>query len=322
MGRIVGIAAHGSASLMNYQQTLARFGADPASLRLFEGDAPELLPYATLLSARADGNPDLAAVDGVYEWQDAPLIYLVDADQLRGDPDRLSRIRRLLAMRGDTPYVGVVSPGRLTIYRIALDKRRPEQVRVALGFSEGQEFATFAYLGNNRPGITRAPWISEVVLKLLSGSIDGLKNECGISGDDAISLVGRALFARFLADREMLPRVHRDGADPSEWFDDAAHAKKTSAWLDQTFNGDFLPLAARTFEKLPKRGYKLLGDVLRRHRSVASVAAGSASGVGCGRCNGCHCDQMTNATRSSRSAVLCYYLKVKKESRATGRMYS
>jgi hypothetical protein len=167
-------------------------------------------------------------------------------------------------MRGDSPYLGVVSPGRLAIYRIALDSRRPGQVRVPLEFSEGQEFATLAYLGNNRPGITRAPWISQVVLNLLSASIDGLKAKCGISGNDAISLVGRALFTRFLADREILPRIHRDGADPSEWFDDAAHAKKASAWLDQTFNGDFLPLAPRTFEKLPERGYKLLGNILRR----------------------------------------------------------
>src|ERR1700694_853020 len=155
---------------MNVLQTLARFGADSASLRLFEGDAPELLPYATLLTARAEGNQDLAAVEGVYEWQEAPLLYLVNADLLNGDRDRLLRIRRLLAMRGDTPYVGVVSPGRLEIYRIALDNRRPEQARVSLGFSGEQEFATLAFLGNSRPGIgTRTPWISQVVLSLLSG---------------------------------------------------------------------------------------------------------------------------------------------------------
>lgn len=250
---------------MNVHQTLVQFGADSASLRLFEDEAPELLPYATLLTARAEGNQDLAAVEGVYEWQGAPLLYLVNGELLNGDRDQLSRVRRLLAMRGDTPYLGVVSPGRLEIYRIALDSRKPEQALVQLGFSEGQEFATLAFLGNNRPGIgSRAPWISQVVLNLLSSSIDGLKTKCDISGDDAISLVGRALFTRFLADREMLPKIHPDGSDPSEYFDDAPHAKKTSVWLDDTFNGDFLPLANRIFEDLPKAGYKILGDVLRR----------------------------------------------------------
>src|SRR6201991_791713 len=250
---------------MNLQLTCARFASDPESLRLLETDTPELLPYATLLTARAEGNEDLAAVEGVYEWQGAPLLYLVNAGLLNSDHDRLLRVRRLLAMRGDTPYIGVVSQGRLDIYRIALDSRRPEQARVALGFSEGQEFATLAFLGNNRPGLSgRGPWISQVVLNLLSASIDGLKTYCGTSGDDAISLVGRALFTRFLADRDMLPNLHQDATDPSEYFDSMGHAKKTSAWLDQTFNGDFLPLTARIFEKLPKAGYKILGDVLRR----------------------------------------------------------
>jgi N-6 DNA Methylase len=248
---------------MNVHQTLARFGADSSSVHLFEYNAPELLPYATLLTARAEGNQDLAAVDGVYEWQGAPLLYLAIADLLQGEPNRLSRVRRLLAMRGDAPYLGVVSPGRLEIYRIALDNRQPWQARVSLGPSE--EFATLAFLGNNRPAVgTRLPWISQVVLNLLSGAIDGLKNQCGISGDDAISLVGRALFTRFLADRKILQGLHTNASDPSEYFDNASHAATTSAWLDDTFNGDFLPLTESIFEKLPRNGYRILGDVLRR----------------------------------------------------------
>lgn len=248
---------------MNVHQTLARFGADSSSLRLFEQDAPELLPYATLLTARAEGNGDLCALEGVYEWQGAPLLYLINADALSEDRERLTRVRRLLAMRGDTPYLGVISPGRMEIYRIALDNRPPEQARVPLGLPKEQEFATLAFLGNNRPGMTsRAPWISQVVLNLLSKSIDGLKDQC--SGDDAISLVGRALFTRFLADRGMLPTLYHDVSDASQYFDDALHAKQTSTWLDETFNGDFLPLDEGIFEKLPKSGYRILGDVLRR----------------------------------------------------------
>lgn len=250
---------------MNIHQMLARFGADPESLREFSHDAPELLPYATLVTAREEGDDDLVAIEGVYEWQGAPLLYVASADTLKGDSAKLLRLRRILAMRGDAPYVGVLSPGRLQVYRIALDDRKAEQVRVQLGLSESEEFATLAFLGNKRPGIGgRAPWISEVVLDLLSHSIDVLKKRCGVSGEDAISLVGRALFTRFLADREILPALHRDASDPSEYFDNAAHAEKTSAWLDQTFNGDFLPLTDGIFEKLSLTGYRVLGDVLRR----------------------------------------------------------
>jgi N-6 DNA Methylase len=250
---------------MNVHQTLSRFGAESDSLRLFDHDAPQLLPYATLLTARAGRDENLAAVEGVYEWQDAPLIYLANADLLKGDPDRLSHVRRLLAMRGDAPYLGVVSPGRLEIYRVALDNRRPEQARVSLGLSRAEEFATLAFLGNNRPSINnRASWILQVVLDLLTQSIDGLIDQCGISGDNAISLVGRALFTRFLADREMLPALHGKTTDPSEYFDRASHAKRTSTWLNATFNGDFLPLSHRSFETLPEIGYQILGNVMRR----------------------------------------------------------
>ncbi len=84
---------------------LARFGADPDGLRLFDDDRPELLPYATLTAARSAGDADLAAVLGVYEWQDAPLMFLVDADRLGSDDRGLVRIRRMTAMSGDAPYV-------------------------------------------------------------------------------------------------------------------------------------------------------------------------------------------------------------------------
>ena len=88
---------------------LTGFGADPAALHLLDNDGPQLLPYATLITARRNSDPILGAIGAVYEWQAAPLIFLVDADLLQGD-DHLHRMRRLLAMR-ETPYLGVVAPG-------------------------------------------------------------------------------------------------------------------------------------------------------------------------------------------------------------------
>jgi hypothetical protein len=245
---------------------LQRFGADEAALRLFETDGPDLLPYATLLTARDAGNEDLAAVDGVYEWQNEPLMFLISADRLQGDPQRLHRIRRLVAMRGDAPYLGVVSPGRLNIYRISLDASSPEQAQIDPGVAEGQEIATFAHLANVRPGVAtnQRQWISQVVLKLLSSSIDSLKTTCDVDDDDAISLVGRALFTRFLGDRHLLTALNPDPAAAAELFDDATRAIATSEWLDATFNGDFLPMSSDIYRSLPPQAYKVLGDILRR----------------------------------------------------------
>lgn len=243
---------------------LSEFGGDVASLRLLDSDGPALLPYATLLTARQNRKDVLGAVSAVYEWQDAPLIFLVDADSLESD-DQLHKIRRLLAMRGDAPYLGVIEPGRLDVYRIALDRKSPKQARVEWGNCTDEKFAAFARLGNIRPNaaISQRNWISNVVLNLLTGSITKLIT-MGVTDEDAISLVGRALFTRFLADRGLLPKALSKNDAGSSLFDDCRIADKTSTWLDTTFNGDLLPVSEGIFARLPDRAYQILGDVLRR----------------------------------------------------------
>jgi hypothetical protein len=46
----------------SFVQTLEKYGADLAAVRHFDTDAPDLLPYATLLGARKNGDPVLAGV--------------------------------------------------------------------------------------------------------------------------------------------------------------------------------------------------------------------------------------------------------------------
>lgn len=91
--------------------------------------------------------------------------------------------------------------------------------------SRGKERATFPYLGNQRPGVAPLSlhWISNVVLNLLAASIEDLKNKFGVAGNDAISVVGRALFTRFLGDRELLPSslIPNGRTEAEELFDGA-----------------------------------------------------------------------------------------------------
>lgn len=240
------------------------FGGDPAALRLLDGEGPELLPYATLLTARRNSRDILGAVSGVYEWQGAPLMFLVAHDALQSN-DQLHRIRRLLAMRGDAPYLGAIGPGRLEVYRIALDRKSPKQARIDWRDGGEEQITAFARLGNIRPkaAISQRNWISNVVLNLLSGSINKMI-AMRVSDEDAISLVGRALFARFLADRDLLPSELSRNDAGARLFDERIVAEKTSAWLDTTFNGDLLPLSGGIFARLPDGAYRILGDVLRR----------------------------------------------------------
>ena len=243
-----------------------RFGGDRDAMRSFASDGPDLLPYATIVNARRMGDEDLSLVSAVYEWQGAPLLFLIDEGSLEAKAaDRIHRIRRLLAMRGDAPYLGVVAPGRLDVYRIALDDRRPDQARVDLGEDAGSS-SLLIRLGNTRPDgrIADRGWISNVVLKLLTSAIDGLTASGVVSGEDAISLVGRALFTRFLADRHLLPVELAGTDDGGSLFDTASTAQATCAWLDQTFNGDLLPFSANVLDALPGEAFFTLGNIMRR----------------------------------------------------------
>lgn len=249
--------------MVDLKSSLVDFGADPSALRLLDDDGPELLPYATLIAARRSGDATLDVVEAVYEWQGAPLVFLIDADSLENE-GHLRRIRRLLAMRGDAPYLAVVAPGSLNVYRVALDKKSPWQARVDWQSENVARSAVFAQLGNVRPNvaITSQNWISSVVLSLLTGSTRDLI-ERGVPDEDAISLVGRALFTRFLADRRLLPDG-MSGATAARLFDARDEAEETSTWLDDTFNGDLLPLSENVFDNLPNEGYRVLGNILRR----------------------------------------------------------
>jgi len=251
----------------SFDQTLEKYGADLTAVHSFGVDAPDLLPYATLLANRRINDSALAALTGVYEWQNTPLVFLVEYDKLTTS-QALDHIRRLVAMRGDAPYVGVVRPGQLTFHRVSLDKDSADKARIHLNIPAGEERATFPHLSNHRPGVAPEPrqWISKVVLTLLSASIEELKSEFKVAGNDAISLVGRALFTRFLADRELLPKTFFTGGknDVAALFDNAHQAAKTSLWLDDTFNGDFLPVSAGLFTSLRPESFKTLGNILRR----------------------------------------------------------
>jgi hypothetical protein len=250
----------------NLDQILERHGADPEAFRPFDDDGPDLLPYATLLAARREAtDPALSALLGIYEWQSSPLVFLMDGDHLPRAED-LSRLRRHLAMRGDAPYLGLLRAGQLVIYRISLDADAPEKSRIPLPL--GSERSLFAVLGNQRPGVTSNPrqWITNVVLRLLAESIRELKVDCEIDEQDAVSLVGRALFTRFLGDRGLLDKsLAVLGADEiSHLFDNRAQVNRTCEWLDRTFNGDLLPLSRKLLRELPKRACWSLGNILRR----------------------------------------------------------
>ena len=81
--------------------------------------------------------------------------------------------------------------------------------------------AFFAKLANIRPNssTSQSEAVSKVILKLLTKSISNILELKEVKDNDTISLVGRALFARFLADRELIPKNLKMAADASNLFD-------------------------------------------------------------------------------------------------------
>nr|VFJ46496.1 MAG: N-6 DNA Methylase [Candidatus Kentron sp. DK] len=244
-------------------QTLTDHGASLDKLRRFGTEDVGLLPYAALENARQQPDSELAALSGVYEWQENPLIFLIDGDQLEGE-EHFRHIRRVAALRGDAPYLGVVRPGQLTVHRLGLDEYSPEQSRIEINVPKPQ--LVFSHLINRRPGLASAKraWISEVVLKLLRKAIRDLA-ATGLCKEDAISLAGRALFTRFLADRKLLaPPLPGKASDARHLFDTPQCVTATSTWLDETFNGDLLPLSPEVPERLTLEACNTLTHIMLR----------------------------------------------------------
>ena len=198
--------------MFDIRNSLSEFGADPSRLLRFDEDGPELLPYATLVTARHNNSEYLDSVVAVYENNNEPLAFLIDESTLTND-DHLNGIRRLLAMRGDAPYMGVVALDDFRVYSIALDDRSLREVQVEWGERARDPGACFTLLENERPDAATAHsgWISNVVLSLLDTSMSTLIGP-EVSHDDAISLIGRALFTRFLGDRDLLPKHMSDNS--------------------------------------------------------------------------------------------------------------
>ena len=243
-----------------------KFGGSKNNVQLLDEFNPKNLAYSTILTAKKDGIEPLKLVSAVYEQQHQPLMYLIDGSNSIANTNLL-KLRRMLAMRGDTPYMGIVAEKSFKVYNIALDEMNLNEVNMHTSAGLTDQKALFNYLWNNRPDskINLPNWVSNVILRLLCESINNLIDIGDISSDfDAISLVGRALFTRFLIDRKILSVGNVCTCELEELFDNAENASHTSKWLDTRFNGDFLPLDDGIYATLTDASFAELRNILRK----------------------------------------------------------
>ena len=237
------------------RRELAAYGIYGKSLTLLgTSPSPETVDYLDLLPSAAGGRQKKLLPDGVAESQDRPLLYVLDRAKLTDDVGRHSReiyqLRRVLGSRGERAYLAIVEPGQVSVLPIALSHGPPPD---AVPYRAGTEEAKtlFSRLGLALDKIDGEPdhpnYLFDELFRLLTHVADRLAGQ-GVDKADVLSLAGRALFLRFLRDRQIVKenyasRIAPGAAGLMACFETAENAAATCAWLDQTFNGDFLPLS-------------------------------------------------------------------------------
>lgn len=218
---------------------------------------PGHLEYLDLLPVKSTA-PVLP--EAVAEFQDRPLLYLVDGLDEVGAPRLQARqvedLQRLLANRSEHACLGVVKPGSLDVYPINLDRKAlaAAKFRTFLISDPGagtffQSLATGTLDVPGRP--KQADYVFDTIHKLLRAASEDLVGKNAKAGPmrglDVLSTTGRALFFRFLIDRGIvlpgeLAQISPEADELRDGFSSIEKAAATSCWLDETFNGDLLPL--------------------------------------------------------------------------------
>ncbi len=246
---------------------VVRFDSEPT---------PRHLEYLDLL--KLSGNESFK-VDAVAEFQARPLLYIVSGDQIRNsDPEKRLGLQCLLANRGEIAYLGVLNPGELVVYPINLD-------RSALVGSTGKTIKRetpeaplfFQRIINGVFSLEGQPKEADFVFKrindLMTHSSEDLIGTYGLNPLDVLSFLGRALFFRFLWDRKIvrqneLHTVCPNANSSGDCFRDVENSVATCQWLDETFNGDLLPLKGDYKELFNQANLKTGGRVFLDLRAI------------------------------------------------------
>jgi len=260
-----------SESKHRIEEELTAYGVPRQNIRRFgQNPEPDLQNYLTLNALRRNDRP---SPDGVVEHQGRPLLYFVDEQRFiapapgklfidQSEPAELALIVQQLACRGEPVYLARVEFGRIQVAPVSPTKVQPSWVEYTPDSVAGKcLFARLAHGITDGEGSAAGDYVFNRLFALLKHSANKIATNEELR-PDSLSLVGRALFFRFLRDRGVLIDypVSEIAPNASDWTDCFANAKNASStchWLDKTFNGDFLPLtdsgSELFFEKIAAR---------------------------------------------------------------------
>lgn len=232
-------------------QRLAAYGCTSVIRLDKKLSASDQLDYLDLLPKQGNHTPVLTAV---AEHQGTALLYLVDASgDVKSDANSLVSVRRQLANRSDPAWLGVVRPGSLEIFPIGFEAADTQPIKIieerdsnAPLFFQSLVHGTFE--ANHL--LRGTDYVFHKIFDLLTRTTNEFVPQKGKGKLDALevlSMAGRALFFRFLIDRRIVfpnecNEICPAASELKDAFSSAEKSAQTSAWLDATFNGDFLPL--------------------------------------------------------------------------------
>lgn len=250
-------------------------GIAKACIVILSGVEPEPrhTPYLDLLSTHGVDSSELLP-DAVIEQDGFPIMYLLDRGSLGGNqdvsPQQLGHLLNVLASRGDARLLGVIHHGTIEIHPImftgsrTLEKSKRKELPfdgsrpILRDFLEKPDREDSVPSDELRGGETSRRWLERanhawlegLLFRLLDDAADAIikarPNKQAPTDSDILSLIGRALFVRFLVDREiikpdMVGRIAKGAMDRKQLLNEK-HVANTFAWLDKTFNGDLLAL--------------------------------------------------------------------------------
>lgn len=201
---------------------------------------PDHLDFVGLIKAAEN---HLFVPDAVVMHDGQPFVYVLDARRAQTVTNQqVQGMLRLLSLRSDAPYLALVRPGTVQVYALAgLSSQREPVLEV-------EKFAP-ALLARLTTGMipVRAPQdggdVHDLMLALLNAVTGHLIGVRGLTSSEALALVGRALFMRFLSDRGIVRGGSLRGVNSiKDCFSTPEAAFTTSKWLSTTFNGDLLEL--------------------------------------------------------------------------------
>jgi hypothetical protein len=245
---------------------LNQLGVPAEAFVSFEG-APTArhLKYMDLLHTATRGSPDdrEALPDGVVEVSGKAAVYVIRSQLLAGPKavQELAQLTRTLACRADAAYLAVVEPGVTTVYRVGFYNDGvlpPVDAVIESANAVGLRNLLCGHDTNSRQAAVDRLWLDDLLFKLLTDSAADLQAACTpaqLPEGTVLSLIGRALFTRFLVDRDIVREadigaISLGAQRPEQLFSSVDSLVETFTWLDHTFNGDLLDLGTRDYRAL------------------------------------------------------------------------